>query len=147
MSGLNSLILFTHSGWLIFSGAKTGMSFDAANSGLKSIQSLLPAGNGDPIRIFIYPSVYEGFGIPVLEALACGIPTITSNISSLPEVAGNAAILIDPINIEQLYLSIKNLLSDDILYARLKQQSVEQAKKFSWENSARQTLEAYNSLQ
>lgn len=97
-------------------------------------------------KIFIYPSIYEGFGIPVLEALACGIPTITSNVSSMPEVGGDAAILIDPLNVDQLYLSIKKLLSDDILYARLKHQSIEQAKKFSWEETALQTLQVYNLL-
>ncbi len=97
-------------------------------------------------KVFIYPSMYEGFGIPVLEALACGVPTITSNISSLPELGGNAALLIDPTNIEELYLSIKRLLNDNTLYHRLRERSVEQAKKFSWEKTARETLDVYNSL-
>lgn len=97
-------------------------------------------------KIFIYPSLYEGFGLPVLEALSCGIPTITSNISSLPEVTGDAALLINPSNAEELYLSIKRLLSDEVLYAQLKQRAIEQAKKFSWEYTAQQTLEVYNSL-
>lgn len=97
-------------------------------------------------EIFVYPSMYEGFGIPVLEALACGVPTITSNVSSLPEVAGNAALLVNPSNIEELYISIKRLISDKLLYARLKQLSIEQAGKFSWEKTARETIGVYNSL-
>ena len=97
-------------------------------------------------KIFIYPSLYEGFGIPVLEALACGIPTITSNISSMPEIAQDAALLIDPLNIEELYLSIKRLINDIDLYSSLKQKSIEQAKKFSWEKTALETLEVYNSF-
>lgn len=97
-------------------------------------------------KIFIYPSLYEGFGIPVLEALACGVPTITSNISSLPEVAGDAALLVEPSSVEELYLGIKKLLNDKVLYAQLKQKAIQQAKKFDWEKTARQTLNVYNSL-
>ena len=97
-------------------------------------------------KIFVYPSLYEGFGIPVLESLACGIPTITSNVSSLPEVAGEAALLIDPTNKDNLYLSIKKLLEDNKLYDRLKQKSIEQARKFSWEKAALETIHVYESL-
>ncbi len=97
-------------------------------------------------KIFIYPSIYEGFGIPVLEALACGVPTITSNISSLPEVAGNAAMLINPLNMEELYSSIKKLLNDDGIYTQLRHHSIEQARKFSWEKTAQETIGVYNSL-
>ncbi len=98
-------------------------------------------------KIFLYPSLYEGFGIPVLEALACGVPTITSNVSSMPEIAGDAALLIDPANPEEIYSAIKRLIDDKGLYLSLKQKSVEQAKKFSWENTALGTLAVYNSLQ
>lgn len=97
-------------------------------------------------KIFIYPSIYEGFGIPVLEALSCGIPTITSNVSSLPEVAGDSALLINPLKIEDIFESMKKLLIDTPLYERLKTKSIEQAKKFSWENTALETIKAYNSL-
>lgn len=97
-------------------------------------------------KIFIYPSMYEGFGLPVLESLSCGVPTITSNISSLPEIAGDAALLINPASVDELYLNIKRLLSDEVLYARLKRKSIEQAKKFSWEKTAQETLEVYRSL-
>jgi len=97
-------------------------------------------------KIFIYLSLYEGFGIPVLEAMACGIPTITSNISSLPEVAGDAALLVNPLSVDEIYHGIKRLLSDKELYAELKQKSIKQANKFSWENTAKKTIEVYNSL-
>lgn len=97
-------------------------------------------------KIFIYPSIYEGFGIPVLEALACGIPTITSNVSSLPEVAGDAALLVPPKDIEEIYLAIRRLIEDKELYENLKRRSIEQAKKFSWEKTAFETIKAYNSL-
>ncbi|MFC1646379.1 glycosyltransferase family 4 protein [Candidatus Omnitrophota bacterium] len=98
-------------------------------------------------KIFIYPSLYEGFGIPVLEALACGIPTITSNISSMPEIAGDAAVLIDPYDEEELYHALKKLYCDTSMYLDLKQKSTDQAMKFSWDSTARNTLRVYNSLQ
>jgi glycosyltransferase involved in cell wall biosynthesis len=96
--------------------------------------------------LFVYPSLYEGFGIPVLEALSCGVPTITSNVSSMPEVAGDAAILIDPSSIEELYHSIRKLLDDRGFYEELKRRSLLQSEKFSWEKTAELTIEVYNSL-
>jgi len=66
-------------------------------------------------KIFIYPSIYEGFGIPVLEALSSGVPTITSNVSSMPEVAGGAALLVDPTNVDELLSGIRRLLDDETL--------------------------------
>jgi len=98
-------------------------------------------------KIFIYPSIYEGFGIPVLEALACGVPTITSNISSLPEVAGDAALFVEPSSVDDIYSKINKLLNDRALYTQLKQRAVEQASKFSWEKTAQDTIRVYNSLQ
>lgn len=97
-------------------------------------------------RVFIYPSAYEGFGIPVLEAIACGVPTITSNVSSLSEIAGDAVLFVNPENIEELYLNIKKLVEDTALYGIMKQKSIEQAKKFSWENTASETIRVYSSL-
>lgn len=97
-------------------------------------------------KIFVYPSLYEGFGIPVLEAISCGIPTITSNISSMPEIVENAGLLIDPKNINEIYSAIKRLLVSEELYIQLKQKSVEQAKKFSWEQAARDTIKVYESV-
>jgi glycosyltransferase involved in cell wall biosynthesis len=94
-------------------------------------------------KVFIYPSLYEGFGIPVLEALACGIPTITSNTSSLPEVAGHAALLVDPTSEEQISSAMQILLLDSSLQERLREESVLQAAKFTWRKTADLTLAAY----
>jgi glycosyltransferase involved in cell wall biosynthesis len=93
--------------------------------------------------VFAYPSLYEGFGIPVLEALACGTPTLTSNVSSLPEVAGDAAVSIEPTNTEDISSALERLLSDDALRTRLRDASLRQAAKFTWDKTAQGTLEAY----
>lgn len=97
-------------------------------------------------KIFIYPSIYEGFGIPVLESISCGIPTITSNISSLPEVVGDAAILINPLNVDELFLSMQKVLNDKNLYNLLKRKSILQANKFNWNKTAQETIKIYNGL-
>jgi len=89
---------------------------------------------------FVYPSLYEGFGIPVLEAGACGVPVITSNTSSLPEVAGDAAILVDPHNVDEIAGAIYRLVTDDALRAELARRGLENVKRFSWEKCARETL-------
>ena len=92
---------------------------------------------------FSYVSLYEGFGIPVLEAMACGIPTVTSNVSSLPEVAGDAALTIDPTSIPELAAALERLTIDQNLRERLKSASVNQAALFNWTKAASQTLAAY----
>jgi len=91
----------------------------------------------------VYPSFYEGFGLPVLEAMACGCPVITSNVSSLPEVAGEAALLIDPHRIETIAAAMDSLLTNPILSQTLIQKGREQARKFTWEDTARKTLEVF----
>jgi len=93
--------------------------------------------------VFVYPSVYEGFGIPVLEALACGTPTITSNISSMPEVAGDAALLVTPESPEEIYDAIKKILLDPILRTELKARSLRQASNFTWDKTASKTIDVY----
>jgi glycosyltransferase involved in cell wall biosynthesis len=90
---------------------------------------------------FVYPSLYEGFGLPVLEAGACGVPVITSNTSSLPEVAGDAAILVDPLDVEALAAAMAQLLTDDGLCAELSRKGRENARRFSWERCAAETLQ------
>jgi glycosyltransferase involved in cell wall biosynthesis len=97
-------------------------------------------------KVFAYPSLYEGFGIPVLEALACGIPTVTSNVSSLPEVAGDAALTIDPYSVAELSSALEKLISDEPLRERLTAEAVRQASKFSWTKTAILTREAYNDV-
>jgi len=94
-------------------------------------------------KIFVYPSIYEGFGIPVLEALSLGVPTITSNVSSMPEVAGGAALLVDPTNVDELLSGIRRLLDDETLYQGLKKKAILQARKFSWRKTAQKTIELY----
>lgn len=94
-------------------------------------------------QVFVYPSVYEGFGLPVAEAMACGAPVVTSNVSSLPEVAGEAAILIDPHDVAQLVNALRAVLGDRALRQRLRERSVERAAMFSLDRMARETLKVY----
>jgi glycosyltransferase involved in cell wall biosynthesis len=96
--------------------------------------------------LFVYPSFYEGFGIPVLEALSQGIPTITSNVSALIEVAGDAALLVDPSSVAELCQKMKLLLHDDALRSRLAHQGVRHSKSFNWQRTAQQTEAVYLSL-
>jgi glycosyltransferase involved in cell wall biosynthesis len=92
---------------------------------------------------FVYPSLYEGFGMPPLEAMACGIPVITSNTSSLPEVVGDAALLVDPQSEEELRSAIIKVTSDPTLRQSMSEKGLDQAKIFSWEQIARDTLKVY----
>lgn len=97
-------------------------------------------------EVFVYPSFYEGFGLPVLEAMTLGAPVVTSNTSSLPEVAGEAAILVDPQNIQQLADAIFQVISDSQLRQKLIYKGKQRATLYTWEKTARSTLKAYNSL-
>ena len=96
--------------------------------------------------VFVYPSYYEGFGMPVLEAMTLGAPVVTSNTSSLPEVAGDAALLIDPNDPISLAEAILSVISDSQLRNRLIHKGKERAKLYSWEHTAKETLKAYRSL-
>jgi len=93
--------------------------------------------------LFLYPSLYEGFGIPPLEALACGVPVISSNVSSLPEVVGDAGMLIDPYNIQDIYQALHKLLNDDKLKKELKYKGLKRAQEFSSEKLANETIKVY----
>lgn len=97
-------------------------------------------------QVFVFPSFFEGFGFPPLEAMACGIPTITSNTSSLPEVVGDGAVMIDPSNIDELAYAMRTVFGDKDLRARLKRRGIRQAQKFSWQRTAERTLEVFQSL-
>ncbi|MEZ4868703.1 MAG: glycosyltransferase family 1 protein [Caldilineaceae bacterium] len=94
-------------------------------------------------RCHVHPAHYEGFGLPPLEAMACGTPTIVSNVSSLPEVVGDAALLVDPQDPEELAVAMHRLLQDDVLHAELREKGLKRAQCFSWEMAARSTLEVY----
>ncbi|KPK99588.1 MAG: hypothetical protein AMJ91_07240 [candidate division Zixibacteria bacterium SM23_73_3] len=96
--------------------------------------------------LFVYPSFYEGFGLPPLEAMACGTPVIVSHTTSLPEVVGDAGIYVDPFDIEQISYSIDTVLSDSKLCNTLRKKGLERAKLFSWEKTARETKELYQQL-
>jgi len=97
-------------------------------------------------EIFAFPSFFEGFGIPPIEAMACGAPVITSNTSSLPEVAGDAALLIDPYSVDELADAIIRLTKDEGLREELRQKGYQRVKQFSWEVSARKMLTLYQQL-
>lgn len=94
--------------------------------------------------LFIYPSFYEGFGLPVLEAMSCGVPTITSNVASIPEITGeDAALLIDPYQPESISLAISQVLDSPSLASRLSTEAEKQSQLFSWSSCAQQTLKVY----
>lgn len=94
----------------------------------------------------VFPTNYEGFGMPPLEAMACGTPVITSSTTSLPEVVGSAAISIDPSNTKEITKAIETLVSDKGLQRKLSAKGLKQARKFSWEKSAKKALEVFESL-
>lgn len=93
--------------------------------------------------VFIYPSLYEGFGLPPLEAMQCGTPVITSNTSSLPEVVGNAGIMVDPQDIDVLCHSILKVYKTPSLRSAMSLKSLDQSKKFSWEKCTQKTIDSY----
>lgn len=96
--------------------------------------------------VFAFPSLYEGFGLPVLEAMACGTPVITTNTSSLPEVSGDAAILVDPLAPEQFCDALIEVLGDSEVARAMSQRGLQQAALFSWDRTARETLAVYREV-
>jgi glycosyltransferase involved in cell wall biosynthesis len=97
-------------------------------------------------RAFVFPSLYEGFGLPVLEAMACGTPTIASRSSSIPEVVGDAAILVDPFDVSAIAEGIEQVLGNPDLAAELRGRGVARARSFTWDRAARETLDAYQEV-
>ena len=94
-------------------------------------------------HLFVFPSFYEGFGLPPLEAMACGVPVITSNAASLPEVVGDAAIQIDPTNVPELADAMRTVLTDHERWEDLRLKGRQRAQQFSWETAAIQPMRVY----
>ena len=89
-------------------------------------------------KAFVYPSFYEGFGLAIAEAMACGVPVISSKISSIPEVVGDAGILINPYDVEELKRSIRRVIGDADLRKDMREKGLEKVKEYSWKNYAKQ---------
>ena len=100
----------------------------------------------DLAKIFVFPSLYEGFGLPPLEAMAHGTPVVTSNTSSIPEVVGNAAVMVNPENVFEIMHALHRVLLDQPVREKLKARGVLQAQKFSWDDSVRRMLEVYHEV-
>ncbi len=140
-----SLVLAGATGWL------SQQIFDTVEElGLQQHVTFLGrVQNGDLVylynlaRCLAHPAYYEGFGLTPLEALACGTPAVVSNVSSLPEVVGDAALLIDPNNEEELAIALHRLLCDDGLRASLRAKGLARARTFTWERAAEETLAVY----
>jgi glycosyltransferase involved in cell wall biosynthesis len=94
-------------------------------------------------KVFVYPTLYEGFGLPVLEAMACGVPVVTSNVSSLPEIVAEAGLLVPPNDPQALAQAIQKILDDNALSLKLRQAGPQRAAHFSWQRTAQLTLRAY----
>jgi glycosyltransferase involved in cell wall biosynthesis len=100
----------------------------------------------DVAKAFVFPSLYEGFGLPPLEAMAHGTPVVASNTSSIPEVTGTAALLVNPENVFEIERGLQRALLDPALRERMKQRGYEQAKRFSWMSSVARILEIYREV-
>jgi glycosyltransferase involved in cell wall biosynthesis len=100
----------------------------------------------DLAKVFVFPSLYEGFGLPPLEAMAHGTPVLTSNTSSIPEVVGNAAVMVNPENVFEMMRALERVLLDQALREKMRQRGYEQVKKFSWNNSAESIIAAYEQV-
>lgn len=97
-------------------------------------------------EVFVYPSLYEGFGLPVLEAMSCGCPVIASNISAIPEVTGETAVLIDPLSESEIFTAMRLISQDHFKAEQMRQAGLVRAQLFSWKRCARETLRAYEEV-
>ena len=117
--------------WVVFTGYKSGKELVSLYRGAEA---------------YVDPSLYEGFGFQVVEAMACGVPVITSNVTSLPEVVGDAGVLVDPRDVEGLASAMVRVLTDSEVQELMRQKSLERARFFSWDRTARETLEVYDEI-
>ena len=97
-------------------------------------------------EFLIYPSFYEGFGLPPLEAMACGTPVIASNVTSVPEVCQNSAILVNPHDVDELSYSMERVLTDSFLKLTMIERGLSTSNKYSWKNTALNTIDAYKNI-
>ncbi|MCI0711720.1 MAG: glycosyltransferase family 4 protein [Chloroflexi bacterium] len=117
---------------------------DILFTGYVSEDELVDLYNG--ADVFVYPSLYEGFGLPPIEAMACGTPVVTSNISSLPEAVGDAALTVDPYDVAAIAAAIQRVLTDEMLQRKLRQKGFDRAALFAPENLARRLLNVFESV-
>ena len=94
-------------------------------------------------EMFVFPTLWEGFGLPILEAMACGTPTVSSNVSCLPEIAGSAAALVNPFSVDEIAAAMSMLACDHAVRADLAARGLERAKGFTWEATAQKTIAVY----
>jgi len=142
------LVLAGQKGWLyddVFAlTEELGLGQDVIFLGRVSTEELLWLYN--TAQLLVAPSIYEGFGLTPLEAMACGTPVVVSNVSALPEVVGDAGLLVNPKETDEIAVAIWRELTDEKLRKCLIQKGLKRAQQFSWEKAARQTLELYHSL-
>lgn len=124
--------------------ARHGLQRDVIDLGKSPVDELPMLYGG--AQALVFPSLWEGFGLPIVEAMACGTPVITSGISSMPEIAGPAALLVDPLSTTDIATAMHTIVSDDSLRATLSSRGLERARLFTWERTARQTLAAYRQI-
>jgi len=141
----HKLVLVGKKAWLsddIFAAARaSGYAGELVFTGYVPGEDLVTLYNA--ADIFVYPSIFEGFGLPPLEAMACGTPVVCSNTSSFPEVVGDAALMVDPLDVDGLAEAMSRSLRDAALWTRLSARGPRQSTLFSWEHTARITLDRY----
>ncbi len=142
------LVVAGHKGWLTEEVDQAVAKYNLADRVcfLGSVPNQELAYLYNAARVFALPSFYEGFGLTPLEAMATGTPVIVSNVSSLPEVVGDAGILIDPNDVEAWTVALHRVITDDTLYVEMSEKGLKRAQNFSWERAARETLAVYKKV-